>query len=178
MYVSLQEFAIHQNLHKILQTSLKAFLGVFLWILWDLSQQLLCKTLITDVFEKNVFFHKTEAVSVLLKRNSSHVKCVFKTQSKIYDGAFLRKQLTAFSRWLYSQKSSILDIVLGSTYASVDVSCFTFNQNSSVLEPSIPLTFVYWNVRDVSRTRAVSMMEIFSKTMDTKKSLTTFAKKF
>ena len=42
----------------------------------------------------------------------------FRTQYNIYDGAFLQKQFTAFSRVLFSQKSSILDILLGSKYAS------------------------------------------------------------
>ena len=83
MYVSLQEFAIHQNLHKILQTSLKAFLGVFLWILWDLSQQLLCKTLITDVFEKNVFFPQNR--SSLSSTKKKFIACEMRIQNPVED---------------------------------------------------------------------------------------------
>ena len=40
-------------------------------------------------------------------------ECI-RTQSNIYNGAFLRKQLTA--------ESSMVDVLLGSKYASVDIS--------------------------------------------------------
>ena len=43
---------------------------------------------------------------------------VFRTHSNIYHGAFLRKHLTAFIRWLFSWKSSIVNVELGSKYAS------------------------------------------------------------
>ena len=35
---------------------------------------------------------------------------VFRTLSNIYDGAFFRKQITAFSRYLFLRKSSIIDV--------------------------------------------------------------------
>ena len=34
----------------------------------------------------------------------------------IYDGAFLQKQWTAKNRWLFLQKDSIVDVLLGSKY--------------------------------------------------------------
>ena len=50
-----------------------------------------------------------------------HIRSVFKTQSSIYDGAFLQKQSTVFSRSLFSRKISIVDVWLGSKYASAYV---------------------------------------------------------
>ena len=44
--------------------------------------------------------------------NASQYRYVFTNQSNIYNGAFLQKQLTT------SQKASIIDIQLGSKYAS------------------------------------------------------------
>ena len=41
------------------------------------------------------------------------IRGILKTQPNIYDGAFLRKQLTAK---VFSQKSSIADIRMGSKY--------------------------------------------------------------
>ena len=35
---------------------------------------------------------------------------VFRTLSNIYDGVFFRKQIAAFSRYLFLQKSSIIDV--------------------------------------------------------------------
>ena len=43
---------------------------------------------------------------------------VFRTQSNIYDRAFLGKELTIKSYWLFSKKSSIADVRQGSKYAS------------------------------------------------------------
>ena len=43
----------------------------------------------------------------------------FRTQSDIYDKVFLRENLTAKSRELFSQKNSTLDVRLGSKYATV-----------------------------------------------------------
>ena len=43
---------------------------------------------------------------------------VFRTHSNIYHGAFFRKHLAAFRRWLFSWKSSIVNVELGSKYAS------------------------------------------------------------
>ena len=45
-------------------------------------------------------------------------RSVFGTQLNIYDGVFLRKHLTAFIHSLFSQKSSIVDVLLSSKYAS------------------------------------------------------------
>ena len=42
---------------------------------------------------------------------------VFRNQSNFYDGALLRKEITVFSRQLFSQKSSI-NVRLGSKYSS------------------------------------------------------------
>ena len=46
---------------------------------------------------------------------------VFRTQSYIYDGVFLQKQSTVFGRQLFPQKSSIVDVWLGSKCASAYV---------------------------------------------------------
>ena len=46
------------------------------------------------------------------------LKGVFRTLSNIWHEAFLRKLLTAFSRWLFLQKCPIVDLRLGSKYAS------------------------------------------------------------
>ena len=43
---------------------------------------------------------------------------VFRTQSSIYYGALLQIQLTILSRQMFSQKCSIVDVQLGSKYAS------------------------------------------------------------
>ena len=43
---------------------------------------------------------------------------VFRTQSNIYDGAFLQKQLTTKSRYQSSQKHFIPDVRQGSKYTS------------------------------------------------------------
>ena len=44
---------------------------------------------------------------------------VFITQTNICDRAFLRKQFTAFScSFFFSQKESIIDVQIGSKYAS------------------------------------------------------------
>ena len=43
---------------------------------------------------------------------------VIRTQSNIYDGVSFRKQLTAFNRSLFSQKSPIANVRLGSKYVS------------------------------------------------------------
>ena len=43
---------------------------------------------------------------------------VFITQTNICDRAFLRKQFTAFSCSFFSQKESIIDVQIGSKYAS------------------------------------------------------------
>ena len=50
-----------------------------------------------------------------------HIRGIFRTQSYIYDGVFLQKQSIVFSRKLFSQKSSIVDVWLGSKYASAYV---------------------------------------------------------
>ena len=46
-----------------------------------------------------------------------NIRGVFRAQSNINDGAFLPKYLTAFYRKLFSQKSFIIDLRLGSKYA-------------------------------------------------------------
>ena len=46
------------------------------------------------------------------------IEGLFRTQSNIYNGAFLRKWSTVFSRWLFSQKSFIIDVWLNPKYAS------------------------------------------------------------
>ena len=60
--------------------------------------------------------------SILTMGNFNHERAssirIFRTQSNIYDGAFLQKQLTTFSR-LFSKKVCIVDIWLGFTYVSV-----------------------------------------------------------
>ena len=43
---------------------------------------------------------------------------ISRIQSKVYFGALLRKYLTAFSRRLFLQKSSMVDVQLGSKYAA------------------------------------------------------------
>ena len=55
---------------------------------------------------------------ILCTKSGPNPKSVFKTQSNIYDGAFLQKYFTAKSRELFSQKISIVDVRLGSKYAS------------------------------------------------------------
>ena len=45
------------------------------------------------------------------------IRGVIRTQSNIYDGSFLRKQLAAFSRQLFLETRSIVDVRLGSKYA-------------------------------------------------------------
>ena len=41
--------------------------------------------------------------------SKTEIRGVIRTQSNIYDGAFLRQQLTVFTRYLFSQKISIVD---------------------------------------------------------------------
>ena len=45
-------------------------------------------------------------------------RSVFRSESNIYVGAFLQKQLTAKTRKLFTQKRSIVDLRLASKYAS------------------------------------------------------------
>ena len=45
----------------------------------------------------------------------------FRTQSNIYDGASLRKQLTGFNCYFFSQKTFIIDVWLSSKYATSGV---------------------------------------------------------
>ena len=49
-------------------------------------------------------------------QHSIYCRNVFKTKSNFCDRAFLRKQLMTKSRWLIFQKSSIIDVWLGSKY--------------------------------------------------------------
>ena len=46
------------------------------------------------------------------------IRGIFRNQTNIYDGVFLRKNLTAFGRYLFLQKSSIVDIRLDFKYTS------------------------------------------------------------
>ena len=66
-------------------------------------------------------------IKVFFKKIKSLVQVsnVFKTQSNIYNGVFLRKQLAVFSRQLFSQNSSIIDLRLSSKYASVSILILT-----------------------------------------------------
>ena len=57
---------------------------------------------------------------VSISRKNTAIRGVFKINSKIYDGMFLRKQLAAKNRELLSQKRSIVDIRQGSKYAYGD----------------------------------------------------------
>ena len=43
---------------------------------------------------------------------------IIRTLSNIYDGVSFWKQLTVINRYLFSQKSSIVNVRLGSKYAS------------------------------------------------------------
>lgn len=43
------------------------------------------------------------------------VRGILRTQSNFYDGPFLRKQLATFQRY-FSEKSSMVDVLLGSNY--------------------------------------------------------------
>ena len=47
------------------------------------------------------------------------IRGAFKTKPKIYDDFFLRKHLTVFNRYLFSQKSFIIDVLQGPKYDSV-----------------------------------------------------------
>ena len=47
------------------------------------------------------------------------IRDAFRTKPKTCDDFFLRKHLTVFNRYLFSQKSFIIDVWLGSKYASV-----------------------------------------------------------
>ena len=50
---------------------------------------------------------------------------VFRTKSNIYDRTFLQKQLTVFSRQLFSQKSSIVNVRMSSNQVSeYNINCF------------------------------------------------------
>ena len=48
-----------------------------------------------------------------LHRNETVFKGVFRTQSKICNGAFMRKQLKICNRELFPWKSSIIDVRVG-----------------------------------------------------------------
>ena len=52
-----------------------------------------------------------------LLRTQCNAQVVFRTQSSIYDGAFFQKWLMDFSRKLFLQNGSIMDVQLGSEYA-------------------------------------------------------------
>ena len=54
----------------------------------------------------------------LFRKWISDCRGVFRTKSNIYDEAFLQKWLTTKSYSLFSQKSCIVDLRLGSKYAS------------------------------------------------------------
>ena len=66
-------------------------------------------------FLRTPFLHNTSGQLLL---TFLELKGVFRTLSNIWDEAFLRKLLTAFTRWLFLQKCSIVDLRLGSKYAS------------------------------------------------------------
>ena len=63
-------------------------------------------------------FHKNNGMQILTAWVKSW-RIIFRTHSNVYDEAFLQKQITAFSRWIFSQRSSFVDVWLGSKYASV-----------------------------------------------------------
>ena len=56
-------------------------------------------------------------------------RSLFRSQSNIYDDVFLRKQLTAFSSYLFLQKNSIIDVLLGFKYTSVTYIIFFQQQD-------------------------------------------------
>ena len=47
-----------------------------------------------------------------------HIRGLVRTQSNIYDGAFLAEKLMAYSQKLVLQKGSIINVGLGLKYAS------------------------------------------------------------
>ena len=55
---------------------------------------------------------------IFIKLQIFLIRGAFKTTPKIYDDFFLRKHLTFFNRYLFSQKSFIIDVCQGSKYAS------------------------------------------------------------
>ena len=62
---------------------------------------------------------------------------VLRTQSNIYNGAFSRKYLMAFSRYLFFQESSIVDVWLGSKCSSDSIHLTSYlrenNKNLAIL---------------------------------------------
>ena len=66
-------------------------------------------------FLRTLFLHNTSGRWIL---SFLELRGAFRTLSNIWDEAFLRKLLTAFSRLLFLQKCSIVDPRLGSKYAS------------------------------------------------------------
>ena len=56
-------------------------------------------------------------------------RSLFRSQSSIYDDFFLRKQLTTFSSYLFLQKNSIIDVLLGFKYTSVTYIIFFQQQD-------------------------------------------------
>ena len=75
------------------------------WFLYDWKNWLLMAQYITDLL--HCYY------TLNLRRG------IFRTQSNIYDGAFMRKWLKAKSCQLFSRKSSIVNVRLGFKYASV-----------------------------------------------------------
>ena len=59
-----------------------------------------------------------QKLKLLTCNNFLQVRGVFETPVNIYVGAFLKKQLTVKSSQLFLQKSSIVDVQLGSKQAS------------------------------------------------------------
>ena len=53
----------------------------------------------------------------ILKKMGFYSKGMFTTKSNILDGAFLQKPFTAKRHYLFSQKSFIVDVWLGSKHA-------------------------------------------------------------
>ena len=63
--------------------------------------------LISENFNRKIYFHVGH-----VSKNSSFSQCllainrdIFRTQSKIYDTVFMRKQLTAFSHYYFRIKA-------------------------------------------------------------------------
>ena len=82
------------------------------------------------VFHQN--FNKVTPDLFSISSNMAVCRCsrklnrgVFRIQSNMCDGSFLRKELTAFIRSLFSPKSTIVDIRVGYKYVSAeDLSVF------------------------------------------------------
>ena len=79
-------------------------------------RSLFSKSLLYDYFSSVTYWGIQQANKS--SWTTKEIQRLFRSQVNIYDGAILRKQLRAFNRHLFLQKSSIADIRMGSKYAS------------------------------------------------------------